>query len=202
MSFTSLNGFKQVHGFRDPLTRERQRLVSLFAVRSPASSPLTPFGGTSFTAHNIPRLCRGEARPAADSELVRSRRTPLLPCAFRCTTAETAAGVDTGFGRNGFNGLPIHRLASLWPPGAPPDPAPFGPQLEDCGRLGIRAGGHCRQRWRHSPPALRRVCAYAQEQCCNPVRNGRGCRGFKERTYEKSSYCCRRASHGKERNHQ
>jgi len=174
-------------------------LVSPFGVTG--SSPLPPSPGHPSGSQH-PTTLASLARPAADSELVRSRRTPLLPCAFRCTTAETAAGVDTGFGRNGFNGLPIHRLASLWPPGAPPDPAPFGPQLEDCGRLGIRAGGHCRQRWRHSPPALRRVCAYAQEQCCNPVRNGRGCRGFKERTYEKSSYCCRRASHGKERNHQ
>ena len=90
-------------------------------------------------AHSIPRLCRWEARPAADPELDCSRRTPFPPCALRFTTAQIAAGVDTGFGRRVSNGLPIQRLASFWPTGAPLDPAPYGSKLEDFGRL--RASG-------------------------------------------------------------
>ena len=49
---------------------------------------------------------------------------PLSPGAFCATTSGTAAGVDTGFGRRVSNGLPIQRLASFWPTGAPSIPRP------------------------------------------------------------------------------
>ena len=157
MSFTSLNGFKQVHGFRDPLTRERQRLVSLFAVRSPASSPLTPFGGTSFTAHNIPRLCRGEARPAADSELVRLRRSPLTPAPSAHNCGDCGRRAD-GFGENGFLEDGFERVAGA-------------KDLRDFGQRAHPQSRALRHKTRRLWPALRTAGGRGQRrQVCRAPR--------------------------------
>ena len=108
----------------DPLSRERQRLGSVFAVRSPSSPPFYPVRRDPLPAHSIPRLWLGETRPAADPELVCSRRTPLAPCAFRFTTSGTAAGVDTGFGRTGFKRVADPKTCELLASGRTPTPRP------------------------------------------------------------------------------
>ena len=151
-----LDRFKQVKRVWDPLSRERQRLVS--CVRR-AVSLLTPFltrsSGPPPGSQHPKTLSRGNTscrRPRAC--LLQAH--PLSPRAFRITTSGIAEGVDTGFGRRVSNGLPIQRLASFWPTSAPParrPPAQNSKTLAGCGDR----GGQSMSAGRHSPPALRLV---------------------------------------------
>jgi len=95
MSFTVLDRFKQVKRVWNPLSRERQRLVSLFAVGYPALPP-SPLSAGHLSGSQHPKTLALGSTSGPQTPSLFAPGAPPSPCAFRFTTTETSAGVRTG----------------------------------------------------------------------------------------------------------
>jgi hypothetical protein len=104
MSFTVLDGFKQVTRVKNPLSRERQRLASLFDVGNPALPPL-PHSAGHLPAHNVPSLWLWGARPGRRLRVCLLQAPPLTPAPSAHNVGDCGRRANGYMARTGLNGL-------------------------------------------------------------------------------------------------
>jgi hypothetical protein len=101
MSLTVQDEFKQVKRVWNPLSRERQRLASMFAVQRLSSPPLPPSSGRPAGSQHPKTLAQGGTSGPQTPSMFASGAPPS-PCTFRSQLRRLRQACERVYGRDGL----------------------------------------------------------------------------------------------------